>query len=115
MARFAGFQSSHSAGGLAAGSCRALAGIGGKTAGATGLLLLITAALSAPAQEVSQSGLELKAARPMIAQGSGVTTSDVNGLLKQFKMVQQMMKGVGKGKMRLPKELADMDLSQLQP
>jgi signal recognition particle GTPase len=45
-----------------------------------------------------------------------VTTSDVNGLLKQFKMVQQMMKGVGKGKMpRLPKELADMDLSQLQP
>ncbi len=54
--------------------------------------------------------------RMRIAQGSGVTTSDVNGLLKQFKMVQQMMKGVGKGKMpRLPKELADMDLSQLQP
>jgi signal recognition particle subunit SRP54 len=54
--------------------------------------------------------------RMRIAQGSGVTTSDVNGLLKQFKMVQQMMKGVGKSKLpRLPKELADMDLSQLQP
>ncbi|MET0627723.1 MAG: signal recognition particle protein [Acidimicrobiia bacterium] len=53
--------------------------------------------------------------RMRIAQGSGVTTADVNGLLKQFKMVQQMMKGMGKGKMpRLPKELGDLDLSQLQ-
>jgi signal recognition particle subunit SRP54 len=53
--------------------------------------------------------------RMRIAQGSGVTTADVNGLLKQFKMVQQMMKGVGKGRMpRLPKELGDLDLSQLQ-
>jgi signal recognition particle subunit SRP54 len=53
--------------------------------------------------------------RVRIATGSGVTTADVNGLLKQFKMVQQMMKGMGKGKMpRLPKELADMDLSQLR-
>jgi signal recognition particle subunit SRP54 len=53
--------------------------------------------------------------RVRIAKGSGVTTADVNGLLKQFKMVQQMMKGMGKGKMpRLPKELADMDLSQLR-
>jgi signal recognition particle subunit SRP54 len=39
--------------------------------------------------------------RLRIAQGSGVTTQDVNGLLKQFKMVQQMMRGAGKGK--LPK------------
>jgi signal recognition particle subunit SRP54 len=53
--------------------------------------------------------------RMRIAQGSGVTTADVNGLLKQFKMVQQMMKGVGKGRMpKLPKELGDLDLSQLQ-
>jgi signal recognition particle subunit SRP54 len=38
-----------------------------------------------------------------IANGSGVTTQDVNGLLKQFKMVQQMMKSAGKGKMpKLP-------------
>ena len=35
--------------------------------------------------------------RVRIAQGSGVTTADVNGLLKQFKMVQQMMKGDGQG------------------
>jgi signal recognition particle subunit SRP54 len=38
-----------------------------------------------------------------IANGSGVTTQDVNGLLKQFKMVQQMMKSAGKGRMpKLP-------------
>jgi signal recognition particle GTPase len=49
-----------------------------------------------------------------IANGSGVTTADVNGLLKQFKMVQQMMKGVGKGRFpKLPKELGDLDMSQL--
>jgi len=54
--------------------------------------------------------------RMRIAQGSGVTTSDVNGLLKQFKMVQQMMKGVGKGKTpRLPKGMGDLDLSQFEP
>jgi signal recognition particle subunit SRP54 len=35
--------------------------------------------------------------RVRIAQGSGVTTQDVNGLLKQFKMVQQMMRGAAKG------------------
>jgi signal recognition particle subunit SRP54 len=53
--------------------------------------------------------------RVRIARGSGVTTADVNGLLKQFKMVQQMMKGMGKGRVpKLPKELADLDLSQLQ-
>jgi signal recognition particle subunit SRP54 len=41
--------------------------------------------------------------RVRIARGSGVTTQDVNGLLKQFKMVQQMMRGAAKGKMpRLP-------------
>ena len=53
--------------------------------------------------------------RVRIATGSGVTTADVNGLLKQFKMVQQMMKGMGKGKMpKLPGNLGDLDLSQLQ-
>ncbi len=46
--------------------------------------------------------------RMRIAKGSGTTTSDVNGLLKQFKMVQQMMKSAGKGKM--PKLPAGMDL-----
>src|SRR5262245_52965320 len=41
--------------------------------------------------------------RMRIARGSGVTTQDVNGLLKQFKMVQQMMRSMSKGKMpRLP-------------
>jgi signal recognition particle subunit SRP54 len=39
--------------------------------------------------------------RLRIARGSGTTSADVNGLLKQFKMVQQMMKSAGKGK--LPK------------
>jgi len=38
--------------------------------------------------------------RARIAAGSGVTTQDVNALLKQFKTVQQMMRGVGKGKLR---------------
>jgi signal recognition particle subunit SRP54 len=37
--------------------------------------------------------------RMRIARGSGVTTQDVNGLLKQFKMVQQMMRGASKGRM----------------
>jgi signal recognition particle subunit SRP54 len=37
--------------------------------------------------------------RVRIARGSGVTTQDVNGLLKQFKLVQQMMRGAAKGKM----------------
>jgi signal recognition particle subunit SRP54 len=32
--------------------------------------------------------------RSRIARGSGVTTSEVNNLLKQFKQVQQMMKGM---------------------
>jgi signal recognition particle subunit SRP54 len=41
--------------------------------------------------------------RLRIARGSGTSTADVNGMLKQFKMVQQMMRSVAKGKMpRLP-------------
>jgi signal recognition particle subunit SRP54 len=41
--------------------------------------------------------------RLRIANGSGVTTSEVNALLKQFKMMQQMMKGIAGGKRpRLP-------------
>jgi signal recognition particle subunit SRP54 len=50
--------------------------------------------------------------RVRIANGSGVTPADVNNLLKQFKMVQQMMKGAGKG--RMPKLPPGMDLSELQ-
>jgi signal recognition particle subunit SRP54 len=34
--------------------------------------------------------------RLRIADGSGMTTTDVNQLLKQFKEVQKMMKGFGK-------------------
>jgi signal recognition particle subunit SRP54 len=53
--------------------------------------------------------------RVRIAQGSGVTPADVNALLKQFRMVQQMMKGVaggkGKGRFKLP---PGMDLSDLE-
>jgi signal recognition particle subunit SRP54 len=41
--------------------------------------------------------------RLRIARGSGTSTQDVNGMLKQFKMVQQMMRSVAKGKMpRMP-------------
>ncbi|MFN8035697.1 MAG: signal recognition particle protein [Acidimicrobiia bacterium] len=36
--------------------------------------------------------------RLRIAQGSGTTTSEVNALLKQFKMVQQMMRSMTQGK-----------------
>ena len=39
------------------------------------------------------------ARRVRIANGSGTATSDVNALLKQFKEMQKMMKGVGKGGM----------------
>ena len=35
--------------------------------------------------------------RLRIAEGSGVTPADVNALLKQFKMVQQMMKSAWQG------------------
>ncbi len=37
------------------------------------------------------------ARRVRIARGSGTATSDVNALLKQFKEMQKMMKGFGKG------------------
>jgi signal recognition particle subunit SRP54 len=37
------------------------------------------------------------ARRVRIANGSGTATSDVNALLKQFKEMQKMMKGLGKG------------------
>jgi signal recognition particle subunit SRP54 len=50
--------------------------------------------------------------RVRIAEGSGVTPADVNALLKQFKTVQQMMKGMGKG--RMPKLPPGMDLSELE-
>ena len=50
--------------------------------------------------------------RMRIAEGSGVTPADVNTLLKQFKTVQQMMKGMGKG--RMPKLPPGMDLSELE-
>ena len=43
--------------------------------------------------------------RARIAHGSGTTTSAVNALLKQFKMVQQMMRAMTrgpKGRRRLP-------------
>lgn len=36
--------------------------------------------------------------RLRIARGSGTTTQDVNAMLKQFKLVQQMMRSIGKGK-----------------
>jgi len=36
--------------------------------------------------------------RLRIARGSGTTTRDVNAMLKQFKLVQQMMRSIGKGK-----------------
>ena len=37
--------------------------------------------------------------RVRIANGSGTTTADVNALLKQFREMQKMMKGMGKGGM----------------
>ena len=51
--------------------------------------------------------------RIRIARGSGTTTSEVNAVLKQFKMVQQMMKSMtrggkgGKGKRRMA--MPDLD------
>ncbi len=36
--------------------------------------------------------------RVRVARGSGTTTSDVNNLLKQFKQMQQMMRGMGFGR-----------------
>src|SRR5207302_8310335 len=40
--------------------------------------------------------------RLRIANGSGMTTTDVNQLLKQFKEVQKMMKGFGKMPKAMP-------------
>jgi signal recognition particle subunit SRP54 len=52
--------------------------------------------------------------RVRIAKGSGVTPADVNGLLKQFKTVQQMMKGMRKGRMpKLPPGIDVGDLGDL--
>jgi signal recognition particle subunit SRP54 len=44
--------------------------------------------------------------RVRIARGSGTSTQDVNQLLRQFREMQRMMKGIGKGAM--PPGLADM-------
>jgi signal recognition particle subunit SRP54 len=56
--------------------------------------------------------------RIRIAQGSGVTPADVNALLKQFKTVQQMMKGMsggkGRGRFKLPPGMDMSDLEGLQ-
>ena len=41
--------------------------------------------------------------RARIARGSGVSTQDVNALLKQFGEAKRMMKRFGGGKMRMPK------------
>ncbi|MEP6776654.1 MAG: signal recognition particle protein, partial [Chloroflexota bacterium] len=57
--------------------------------------------------------------RRRIARGSGTTTQEVNGLLKQFKEMQKMMKmltggggpntkGMGKGKLRMMKNMRGM-------
>ena len=50
-----------------------------------------------PAERVDPSIVD-GARRVRIANGSGTATSDVNALLKQFKEMQKMMKGFGKGK-----------------
>jgi signal recognition particle subunit SRP54 len=49
-------------------------------------------------QERREPSLINGSRRLRIAQGSGTTTQDVNALLKQFKMVQQVMKSVAAGK-----------------
>jgi signal recognition particle subunit SRP54 len=54
-------------------------------------------------QERNEPSIINGSRRLRIAQGSGTTTQDVNALLKQFKMVQQMMRSVAGGKRpRLP-------------
>ena len=50
-------------------------------------------------QERREPALINGSRRLRIAKGSGTTTQDVNALLKQFKMVQQMMRQVARGKM----------------
>ncbi len=51
-----------------------------------------------PAERVNPAIID-GARRVRIANGSGTATSDVNALLKQFKEMQKMMKGLGKGGM----------------
>jgi signal recognition particle subunit SRP54 len=51
-----------------------------------------------PAERVDPAIID-GARRVRIANGSGTATSDVNALLKQFKEMQKMMKGLGKGGM----------------
>jgi signal recognition particle subunit SRP54 len=55
--------------------------------------------------------------RVRIAAGAGVTPADVNALLKQFKTVQQMMKGMaggkGRGRFKLPPGINPEDLGDL--
>ncbi len=46
--------------------------------------------------------------RKRIAAGSGTRTQDVNNLLKQFEMMQKMMKQLGKGKMKGKKDFPFM-------
>jgi signal recognition particle subunit SRP54 len=50
-----------------------------------------------PSERVDPSGID-GSRRVRIANGSGTATADVNALLKQFKEMQKMMKGFGKGK-----------------
>jgi signal recognition particle subunit SRP54 len=50
-----------------------------------------------PAERVDPSSID-GSRRVRIANGSGTATADVNALLKQFKEMQKMMKGLGKGK-----------------
>ncbi len=49
-----------------------------------------------PAERTDPSAID-GSRRLRIANGSGTTTADVNALLKQFKEMQKMMKGFGKG------------------
>ena len=53
--------------------------------------------------------------RLRIARGSGTTTADVNALLKQFKMVQQMVKQMTKGGKGKRGRLSMPDLGSLGP
>jgi len=56
------------------------------------------------------------ARRQRIARGSGTTTSDVNGLLKQFKLVQQMMKSASGGRgMKGMKAMREMMGGEVPP
>jgi signal recognition particle subunit SRP54 len=58
--------------------------------------------LSMTADERRNPGIIGGSRRLRIARGSGSTTQDVNGLLKQFEQAKKMMKALGSGK-RMPK------------